>query len=351
MNFQPCNKRYINNIFQRNRIIVLAIIRRRELYIEYSSSENRQVQPFNPIVIMLQTRSVKQNQPVLQTITLPCSATVNVVCWTPNKQHSAACVLLHGLDNNARVWDPLAQQLSHSFSVYAVDFRGHGESGWGDDSSYNIKQFTEDLEQIRLQLHLDTFYLIGHSLGGRVAVNYCARFNEYVKALVLGDVGPRVNRDFLKKMHQDHLAAPKSFDSSESYINYLKDVYVLADDDVLRHFAKHNLKNKNGIFYNKTDPLCKDTLLTLLNHSDNNHSLFSSNVLELLPSITQHTLIVRGEYSAVLELSQADTMLGKLRNGKVITIDGAGHAIMFDNPTDTVTAIERFLIDVSADQR
>lgn len=96
-------------------------------------------------------------------IKLSCGISINVTSW--GEQEAPACLLIHGLDNNARIWDNIATELSEKYRVYAIDIRGHGDSDWSDSNSYTLQIFLKDIEQVRAYLSLSDFIMVGHSLG------------------------------------------------------------------------------------------------------------------------------------------------------------------------------------------
>ncbi len=84
-------------------------------------------------------------------------------------------VLVHGLTDSRRSWDPLLQPLEASFDVITVDLRGHGESP--DVGPYDPITFASDVHDVLVAEHLeDGPLVVGHSLGGLVATAYAAMF-------------------------------------------------------------------------------------------------------------------------------------------------------------------------------
>src|SRR5579885_2626794 len=93
-------------------------------------------------------------------------------------------VLLHGGRDHCRNWDWVAAELRHQWHVIAPDLRGHGDSQWSADGSYSVASFVYDLAQLVDQQRLAPVTLIGHSLGGNIAVRYAGIFPEKVRKLV-----------------------------------------------------------------------------------------------------------------------------------------------------------------------
>ncbi len=104
-------------------------------------------------------------------------------CATPT---ATAVVLLPGTGATAGDWDTVAAPLSASRTVYAVDLRGHG--GSDRPGTYSIALMTDDVTGLLPRLSEPSVDLVGHSLGGLVALGVAAR-GRGVRRLVLEDVG------------------------------------------------------------------------------------------------------------------------------------------------------------------
>jgi pimeloyl-ACP methyl ester carboxylesterase len=96
-------------------------------------------------------------------------------------------VLLHGTASNWRSFQPLIPTLACNFKVYALDLRGHGQSGWVSEK-YRLFDYAEDIKAF-LEDHVgQPSILYGHSLGAQIAIALNALAPAYVRALVLGDI-------------------------------------------------------------------------------------------------------------------------------------------------------------------
>ena len=103
-------------------------------------------------------------------------------------------LLVHGMAGTARNWDPVIEPLALRNHVVAPDFPGHGESepGAGD---YSLGSLASGLRDLMVSLGHDRATLVGHSLGGGVALQFAYQFPEKVERLVLvssGGLGPEV---------------------------------------------------------------------------------------------------------------------------------------------------------------
>ncbi|USD36304.1 MULTISPECIES: alpha/beta fold hydrolase [Ferrimonas] len=103
--------------------------------------------------------------------------------------HGPAVVLIHGLFGNADNLGRLgAALLAEHWRVIRIDLPNHGRSVMGYPMS--LANMAEALEQLRRQLSLDRWALVGHSLGGKVAMTYAQAHPQQVSALVVADIAP-----------------------------------------------------------------------------------------------------------------------------------------------------------------
>src|SRR6188508_2002970 len=99
-------------------------------------------------------------------------------------------VVLHGFSSQARYWDGFAVRMREDYHVYCLDQRGHGDSDWADD--YGPDAMPNDLLALADHLGLETFSLLGHSMGGMVSMRFAAFHPERLTALVVVDAGLRL---------------------------------------------------------------------------------------------------------------------------------------------------------------
>src|ERR1700743_1415900 len=103
-------------------------------------------------------------------------------------------LLVHGMAGTAHNWEPVIEPLALHNTVVAPDFPGHGESapGGGD---YSLGSLASGLRDLMISLGHERATLVGHSLGGGVALQFTYQFPELVERLVLvssGGLGPEV---------------------------------------------------------------------------------------------------------------------------------------------------------------
>ncbi|MBN1599455.1 MAG: alpha/beta fold hydrolase [Bacteroidales bacterium] len=98
-------------------------------------------------------------------------------------------IIIHGLYGSGENWFTFGRQLSKFFTVYLIDLRNHGSSPHHHDLSFEA--MSNDIEELMSNEQLDYACLMGHSLGGKIAMYLTLKNPEKVKKLVVIDVAPR----------------------------------------------------------------------------------------------------------------------------------------------------------------
>ena len=97
-------------------------------------------------------------------------------------------IILHGLFGSARNWSTVARRLSKSFHVIALDLRNHGESPWTETMSYT--EMAGDVAEFVTTRGLDRPIVLGHSMGGKVAMTLAIEGEIDVESLIVVDIAP-----------------------------------------------------------------------------------------------------------------------------------------------------------------
>jgi len=94
-------------------------------------------------------------------------------------------VLLHGLGCSSEYFEPLQRALSGDFTTFALDMAGFGQTRVPRGSYLQLERLSEHAAQWMVEMGLERIPVLGHSLGGEVALDLTARFPERVSQLIL----------------------------------------------------------------------------------------------------------------------------------------------------------------------
>ena len=110
-------------------------------------------------------------------------------------------LLVHGGRDHCRNWDWVAERLIDRYRIIAPDLRGHGDSAWAHGGGYSEMHYVYDIAQLVHQKQMAPVTIIGHSLGGSIALLYAGLFPETIaKVVAIEGLGP--SPDMLKRQRE-----------------------------------------------------------------------------------------------------------------------------------------------------
>ena len=246
-------------------------------------------------------------------------------------------VLLHGLRGHGHSWDDFSAAICQDYQVLALDQRGRGETDWAKDGDYSTPAFVDDLAGFCDALNLDSFILVGHSMGGRNSMLFGSQYPEKLKQLVLVDVGPDLDPRGSNRIAQEVINVPEEFDTFEDLFQYMNKQNRFAPERVMRRRLQYASKElPNGKFGWRYDREIRES-------RRRGDVVPTLDLWPTLPKITCPTLIVRGTETDLLTPETAQRMVDTLPNGKLVEVEKAGHMVFEDNPEGFFDAVRPFL--------
>jgi esterase len=112
-----------------------------------------------------------------------------------------ALIILHGLYGMSDNWLHIARSLSSAFSVYIPDLRNHGKSPHFDSHTYD--DMSDDLIGLMDDYRIVRPILLGHSMGGKVAMKFASKYPDMTGGLIVADIAPK-NYSVIKSHGNDH---------------------------------------------------------------------------------------------------------------------------------------------------
>jgi pimeloyl-ACP methyl ester carboxylesterase len=254
-------------------------------------------------------------------------------------------LLVHGGLDQSRSWDRIAQGLKASFHVMAPDLRGHGDSDWAKGSSYSLADHIYDLACLARFAGVERVTIVGHSMGGMVALAYAGTYPQMVSRLVVLD-GVTVFPGTVIKPIEVRVAEWVN-DLHRIAERKIRQLPAIADGaarmsgrnrrltpEQALHLATHALKqNPEGGYSWKFDPYLRARAPYRLSLQD--HAALWSR-------IQCPTLLLSGSESFLPDPETAG-VLGNFRNAELVKIEGAGHWLHHDKADEVLDILRAFL--------
>ncbi|MDP3312035.1 alpha/beta fold hydrolase [Lutibacter sp.] len=238
-------------------------------------------------------------------------------------------IILHGYFGMSDNWKSLGIQFAENFEVHLVDQRNHGRSFHTDEFDYEL--LVEDLYNYINHYKLNKVVLLGHSMGGKVAMLFATTYPEIVDKLIVADISPK----FYKPHHQQILAALNavnfSIHNSRQKVEEILRIYI-KEEEILQFMLKN-------LYWESKGKLAFRFNLTSL--TENN-----SEVGEALASFSyfdEKTLFLKGENSNYIIKEDEPLIKTHFSNSIIETIKKAGHWLHAENPTQFHKKVLSFL--------
>ena len=272
---------------------------------------------------------------------------LNYVDW--GNDGAPMLVLLHGGRDHSRNWDWVAQALRGNFRIVAPDLRGHGDSAWSPDGDYAITSYVCDLVELIEHLGAAKATLLGHSLGGNIAVRYAAAYPEKVERLVAieglrpppdieahraSQTAAEHLREWLDERRRVTARAPRRYASLDDALARMQAMNGHLSDTQARHLTEHAVRrNEDGSFSWKFDERVR---------SFSPADFTDAEMAELYAAIACPTLLVYGRDSWATNPAE-DGRLDQFRHARVALFDDAGHWVHHDRLDAFLTEVRAFL--------
>jgi esterase len=239
-------------------------------------------------------------------------------------------VILHGLFGMSDNWQGFSKQLALTpAAVYAIDLRNHGHSF--HDAAFSLEKMSDDLEKLFLHENLNDVVLIGHSLGGKVAMKFALTFSSYLRGLMIIDIAPR----YYPVHHQGVIEALKRIDLSE--IKSRKEAEtILVDSGVDVATRQFLLKS---LYWISDKQLAWRFNLKAI---EKNIQEVGKEISASKPFI-KPVLFVRGENSDYISADDMHDVKKLFPQAELKTAPEAGHWVHADNPEWLLKETVRFI--------
>jgi len=240
-------------------------------------------------------------------------------------------LILHGFLGMSDNWKTFAGQIAaEGFQLHILDLRNHGRSFHSDIFTYEA--MVQDVFEYCEEHGLDKVSILGHSMGGKVAMFFATTYPEKVEKLIVADIGPK----YYRPHHQDILAGLNAVDLSQkpdrSQVEEILKEYV--SDFGTRQFLMKSL------YWTEPGQLAFRFNLPVFNEQiDNIGKALPDNALFEKP-----TLFLRGGNSNYIKDEDFETIRRHFPNSEIKTIPNAGHWLHAENPKDFYSESIQYLL-------
>ncbi len=243
-------------------------------------------------------------------------------------------LVLHGLFGSLGNWGWHSKQLAQHFAVVGVDLRNHGDSPHSDKLDY--ESMAGDVRQLIMELGLESCSIVGHSMGGKVAMQLALSYPDLVERLVVVDIAPVAYAEDADG-HMNVLAAMDAvkLDEVKSRTEAEETLKQYINEDAIRKFVLTNLvRNDEGTFEWRIN---KNSI------RENYPSLRAELTME--KSFNKPVLFVKGSLSNYI-LPQHETSIKEMfPAASVKVIMEAGHWLHAEQPQALQKLLMKFLTD------
>jgi len=238
-------------------------------------------------------------------------------------------LILHGLFGMSDNWKTLGNRFVDNYQVHLIDHRNHGRSFHADEFNYEI--MVEDLKNYIDHYDLEKVNIIGHSMGGKVAMLFAVTNPLKVRALIIADISPR----FYPRHHDIILEGLAAVDfskqKSRGEIDEVLSKYI--PELGIRQFLVRNIywKSKEQLSF-------RFNLNSLIENID--------EIGIALPSLTVFdgkTLFLKGENSGYISEDDRALIEAHFPRAIIKIVKNAGHWLHAENPTDFYEHVASFL--------
>ncbi len=244
--------------------------------------------------------------------------------------HGKPLLILHGLFGTLDNWQTLAKRLAENFNIFLVDLRNHGRSPHADEHDYDV--MADDVLELIEDLQIPTPAIMGHSMGGKVAMKFALKYPTRLTKLIVVDIAPKA----YPPHHDEILDALQSvnLETATSRKEIEDQLAQKIEDQEVRLFLLKNVYRKENNTYG-----WRMNLDALQKNYDNISAAITADV-----PFKKDTLFIKGGRSRYILPEDLYTSIEHLfTQVEIETIPGAGHWVHAEAPDQMYDLVTRFL--------
>ncbi|MBC1766276.1 2-succinyl-6-hydroxy-2,4-cyclohexadiene-1-carboxylate synthase [Listeria welshimeri] len=245
-------------------------------------------------------------------------------------------LMLHGFTGSNKTFQESITHLEEHFSIVAPDLLGHGKTDSPDEiARYSIERIVDDLVTILQELKIMQCFVLGYSMGGRVATAFASAHPEMVRGLILVSSSPGLAQKDLQESRvqaDNRLADMLESEGIISFVDYWEKLALFASQEVLSDELKKRIRlerlaqNPNGL------------AMSLRGMGTGKQPSYWNH----LADFTFPVLLMTGSLDKKFE-KIAQEMQQLLPNSTHVTVQNAGHAVYLEQPNIFLSQLTNWL--------
>jgi len=229
-----------------------------------------------------------------------------------------AVVLLHGLFGSGSNLGATARALESDFAIYSVDLPNHGRSDWLAKPS--VAGMAEGVADWIAQEKLERVHLLGHSLGGKVAMELARAIPSTVASLVVADIAPVAYPPGHASVFSALEAVANAQCASRAEAQKVMEAH-LNEPDVIQLLLASLRRNDEGIYVWRLD---------YIGLRDAYAQLSAAPTVRFVSDIP--ALFIRGELSGYVKEKEVEAIAAYFPDANIVTMEGCGHWLHAQKP-------------------
>ena len=242
--------------------------------------------------------------------------------------HPRNLIILHGLFGTLDNWHTLATQFSASFTVWTIDQRNHGKSPHSDEFNYHV--MSQDLADFMQQHSIEKADIIGHSMGGKTAMQFSFDFPEKISKLIIADISPRAygpsHNELIDALHDMDLSRITRRSDAEEMLSH-----KIKEPATIQFLLKNLTREENAYTWKMNLPAITKNYETIIGAVDDDKT-FSGP-----------TLFIRGGKSTYILAEDEAQIKKQFPNTEIKTIANSGHWVHAEAPKEFYEVVTDFL--------
>jgi len=239
-------------------------------------------------------------------------------------------LILHGFLGMSDNWKTLGKQYAENgFQVHLIDQRNHGRSFHSPAFDYNF--LAKDLKHYMEHLKMDSAAILGHSMGGKTAMQFAVTHPDAVHKLLVADIAPK----YYPPHHQQIMEALKTLDLAQLKSRSEADQKLaesLSDFGVRQFLLKNLYWVDKGILGFRANLDVLQDRMEEIGENISGTATFKGS-----------TLFLKGSHSEYIHENDVSSINKHFPNAHIITIANAGHWLHAENPNDFFDRSLKFL--------